>query len=72
MLNHRVSVRVMQSDGVQTEVLKAGERKLRRRLLNFLLGNEMNVLVISPGKTVSAVEISEIPAKGGERCAAAS
>ena len=64
MLNNRVSVRVTQSDGVRTEVLQARERKLHKRFLRFLLGEEMNVLVISPGDTVNAIEITELP-KGG-------
>ena len=66
MLNHNVSVRVTQPDGIQAEVLKAREKKVFRRLLRFLFGNEMNVLVISPGRTVNEIDISEVPANGGE------
>lgn len=68
MLNHRVSVSVTQSNGVQTEVLKAREKTVRKRLLRFLLGDEMNVLVISPSRTVNSIEITELQ-KGGAWCA---
>lgn len=68
MLNHMVSVRVTQSNGVQTEVLKAREKTVRKRLLHFLLGDEMNVLVISPSRTVNSIEITELQ-KGGAQCA---
>lgn len=68
MLNHRVSVSVTQSNGVQTEVLKAREKTVRKRLLRFLLGDEMNVLVISPSRTVNSIEIMDLQ-KGGAWCA---
>lgn len=56
---HKVHVRVVQKDGVKTEVLKAKEQRMRRRLLRCLFGAEMNVLIISPGNTVNAIEIKE-------------
>lgn len=65
MKNHRVCVRVTQPGGVKTDVLKASEHKRRKRLLNFLLGDEMNVLVISPGATVNEIEIIENQLNGG-------
>lgn len=71
MINHRVNVRVTQSDGVRTEVLQARECRLYRRFLRFLLGDEVNVLVISPSDTVNAIEITEVP-KGGSCHAGAS
>lgn len=58
-MKHKVCVRVTQSDGIKREVLQARERKIHRRLLRFLLGKEMNVLVVSPGKTVNSIEINE-------------
>lgn len=58
-MKHNVCVRVTQSDGIKREVLQARERKIHRRLLRFLLGKEMNVLVVSPGKTVNSIEINE-------------
>jgi len=58
-MNQKVSVRVTQKNGVKTSVLEATERKVRKRFLNFLLGRKMNVLVVSPGDTVSSIEIIE-------------
>lgn len=58
-MKHKVCVRVTQSDGIKREVLQARERKIHRRLLRFLLGKEMNVLVVSPGKIVNSIEINE-------------
>ena len=59
-MKHRVCVRVTQSDGIKRDVLEARERKLHKRFLRFLFGAEMNVLIISPGKTVNAIEIKEV------------
>lgn len=60
MLKHKVRISVRKPDMEATEALKAGERKIHRRLLRFLLGEEMNILIVSPGNSVKTVEIREI------------
>jgi hypothetical protein len=63
-MNHKVSIRVSQSSGTKKSILEAQERRVHKRLLRFLLGKEMNVLVVSPGNTVNAIEIQEIQEGG--------
>ncbi len=63
-LKHRISINVTKPDGKKQNVLMGGDRTIRSRLLQFLLGEKMNVLVISPGESVCEIAIREIP---GER-----
>jgi len=63
-LKHKVCVSVGCPTGGTSEVLKGGSRTVRSRLLNFLFGEEINILVLTPGKTVETVEIRELPAGG--------
>jgi len=59
-LQHKVDIRITKPNGEQQEVLKGGSRTIYSRLLNYLLGERMNVLVISPGNSVRSVEIHEV------------
>lgn len=61
-LNHKVRINVAQRDGQNDEVLRSGIRRFPRRLLSLLFGGEVSVLVLTPGKSVSSVEIHELPA----------
>lgn len=60
MLNHKINILVKKPGIEEQAAIKAGERKIHRRFLNWLLGEELNVLVISPGPSVKTVEIREI------------
>lgn len=52
MLEHKVKIAVKGPDAKKREALKAGEKKIHKRFLRWLLGDEMNILVISPGPSV--------------------
>ena len=45
-------------------VVRSGTMQIRKRILDFLFGQQVNVLVLSPGDSVQTVEIHEL--KGGE------
>jgi len=66
MLKHKVSINVGGADGSKNPVLRSGQRTIRSRLLNFLLGDEVGVFVLTPGRSVEVVEIRELP-KGGDK-----
>ena len=60
MLNHKVKIAVQKPGDKEQGVIKAGERKIHRRFVKWLLGDELNILVISPGPSVRTVEIHEV------------
>lgn len=62
-IRHRVDITVSQEDGTRTKVLEGGSFSIRRRILGFLFGELVNVLVISPGSSVESIAIQEVPAK---------
>ncbi|GHU52859.1 hypothetical protein AGMMS49975_09560 [Clostridia bacterium] len=64
MLKHKVCINVCGKDGSKSSVLCGGQRTIRSRLLNFLLGGEVGVFVLTPGRSVETVEIRETPQKG--------
>ena len=64
MLKHKVCINVGAEGGNKTPVLQSGQRTLRSRILNFLLGGKIGVFVLTPGRSVEVVEIRELP-KGG-------
>ncbi|QNO17908.1 hypothetical protein [Caproicibacterium amylolyticum] len=63
-LKHRVTISVVRPGSIRDPVLKSGSLKLRSRLLNMILGEEVGLLVITPGDSVETVEIREVK-KGG-------
>jgi len=64
MLKHKVRINIGHKDDSTTPVIQSGQRTIRSRLLNFLLGGKVGVLVLTPGATVETVEIRELP-RGG-------
>ena len=65
MLNHRVTINVVDRDSHKIRVLKSGVMHVPRRLLRLLFGEFCEVLVLTPGRTVQGIEIHEIK-NGGE------
>jgi len=63
-LKHKVSISIAHPSGNPKPVVESGTRQIRKRLLNFLFGEKVNVLVLTPGDSVETVEIREV--KGGE------
>ena len=60
MLKHKINILVKKPGEASQKAIRAGERKIHRRFFKWLLGDELNVLVVSPGKSVSTVEIKEV------------
>ena len=46
---------------------RSGTVQIRKRLLDFLFGQQVNVLVLSPGDSVQTVEIRELKEGGKDR-----
>ncbi|MCD7825472.1 MAG: hypothetical protein LUH14_05870 [Clostridiaceae bacterium] len=65
-LKHKVRVNVMTPGGEKSEALESGEMTLPARLVRFLFGDGMKVLVITPHSAVGEVVISEMEEKEDE------
>ena len=63
-MKHKVCINIAKPGGTPTTVVRSGTVQIRKRLLDFLFGQQVNVLVLSPGDTVQTVEIHKL--KGGE------
>lgn len=63
-LKHKVCINIAHPSGNPNPVIESSTTQIRKRLLNFLFGEKVNVLVLTPGDTVETVEIREL--KGGE------
>ena len=64
-LKHKVRINMTGENGTKEMVLEGGETKNRSKLLDRLLGNQVGVLVLTLGASVSDVEVTGVP-KGGE------
>ena len=64
MRKHRVTINVT-GPGKQSEpVIRSEEKRIRNRLITWLLGSEQKLLLITPGDSVSTVEITELEEGG--------
>ncbi len=59
-LKHKVTISVAKPNGHKAPVIESGQKTIRSRFLDFLLGKKVNLLVVTPGDSVEAVEIKEI------------
>ena len=66
-LKHKVCINIAETDGTPTQVIRSGTLQIRRKLIDFLFGQKVNVLVLSPGNTVQTVEIREVKEGGKDR-----
>ena len=66
-MKHKVSINIAKPDGISHSVVRSGTVQIRKRLLDFLFGQNMNVIVLSPGDTVQTVEIRELKEGGSNR-----
>ena len=64
-LKHKVRINMTGENGTKEMVLEGGETKIRSKLLDRLLGNQVGVLVLTLGASVYDVEVTGVP-KGGE------
>lgn len=65
-MKHKVCINVAKADGVSVPVVRSRNLNIRRKLLDFLFGPKVNVLVLSSGDSVQTVEIREVK-EGGEK-----
>ena len=66
-MTHKVCINIAKPDGIPTPVVRSGTVQIRKRLLDFLFGQQVNVLVLSPGDSVQTVEIRELKEGGKDR-----
>lgn len=59
MKKHTVRINVANRNGDKEQVLTSTRLTLPRRLLRFLFGDFCQILVLTPGETVTGVEIHE-------------
>jgi len=59
MKKHTVKINVADCKGEKRQVLTSTRLNLPRRFLRFLFGDFCQVLVLTPGETVTGVEIHE-------------
>ena len=64
-LKHRVRINVTDSVGNKQTVLRGGVRHIPRRIAQWLFGENLEILVLTPGQSVESVEIHEV--KKGEQ-----
>ena len=63
-MKHKVCINIAKPGGTPSPVIRSGTMQVRKKLLDFLFGQQVSVLVLSPGDSVQTVEIHEM--KGGE------
>ena len=66
-MKHKVCINIAKPGGTLTPVVRSGTVQIRKRLLDFLFGQQVNVLVLSPGDSVQTVEIRELKEGGKDR-----
>ena len=64
-MKHKVSINIVKPGSTLTPVIRSGMMQIRKKLLDFLFGQNMNVLVLSTGDLVQTVEIRAVK-EGGE------
>ena len=63
-MTHKVCINIAKPGGGPIRVVRSGTMQIRKRLLDFLFGKQVNVIVLSPGDTVQTVEIRELKEGG--------
>ena len=66
-MKHKVSINIAKPGGTPTTVVRSGTVQIRKRLLDFLFGQQVNVLVRSLGDSVQTDEIRELKEGGKDR-----
>lgn len=63
-MKHKVCINIAKPDGSRTQVVKGRTMHIRKRLLDFLFGQKVSVLALSPGDSVQTVEIHKMKEGG--------
>lgn len=59
-LKHKVRINVTDDVGNKETVLQGGIRNLPRKVAQWLFGENMEILVLTPGQSIESVEIYEV------------
>lgn len=59
-LKHKVRINVTDDVGNKETVLQGGIRNLPRKVAQWLFGENMEILVLTPGQSIESVEIHEV------------
>jgi hypothetical protein len=59
-ITHRIQVNVTDAAGSRQPVLSGGLLKIPKRLAKLLFGPTVQVILLSPGKSVSSITIKEV------------
>lgn len=59
-MKHKLNIKVAKNEMEAEMVLASKSKRISARIARFLFGDYSEVLVLSPGKTVKAVEIHEL------------
>lgn len=59
-LKHKVRINVTDDVGNKETVLQGGIRNLPRKVAEWLFGENMEILVLTPGQSIESVEIHEV------------
>lgn len=63
-LKHKVTINVAKPGGEKNSVIQSSRKTIRSKLLDWLFGKKVSLLVITPGDSVETVEIKEIKEGG--------
>lgn len=62
---HKVTVSIADGAGSREKIMTSRRMTIPKRLISWMFGDFCEVLVLSPGRSVKGIEISELR-KGGE------
>ncbi|WP_416148926.1 hypothetical protein ACM26V_22075 [Salipaludibacillus sp. HK11] len=63
-LKHKVIINVEKPGGGRSSVIQSSKKTIRSKLLDWLLGKKVSLLVITHGDSVETVEIRELKEGG--------
>lgn len=63
-LKHKVTINVTKPGGDRSPVIESSKKTVRSKMLDWLLGKNVNLLVITPSDSVETVEIKELKEGG--------
>jgi hypothetical protein len=64
-MKHKVQINVTEGDGTRQLVMRSIVRQIPKRLYRWLFGENVDVMVLTPGESVASIEIRAI--KEGEK-----
>ena len=66
-ITHKILVNVTDAAGKKQTVLSGGLTKLPKRLVQFLFGPAAQVILLTPGQSVSSIVVKEVAANDTKR-----